>query len=56
MATAQPVTLRPYDPIRRVQILGDLWKASKSGKTLTVERETTSPRGTSTSTMVFAKR
>ena len=34
------VALRPYDPIRRVQILGDLWKATKSGKTLTVELRT----------------
>jgi hypothetical protein len=40
MATAQPVTLRPYDPVRRVQILGDMWKATKSGKTLTVEVRT----------------
>lgn len=32
--------LRPYDPIRRVEILGDLWKATKAGKTLTVEVRT----------------
>jgi hypothetical protein len=33
-------TLRPYDPVRRVQILGDLWKATKNDRTLTVEVRT----------------
>jgi len=34
----------------------DAWTLSPDGKTLTVVREQTSPRGTSTSTMVFAKK
>jgi hypothetical protein len=34
----------------------DAWSLSSDGKTLTVEREMTSPRGTSTSTMVFSKK
>ena len=34
----------------------DAWSLSADGKTLTVEREMTSPRGTTTSTMVFAKK
>jgi len=31
------------------------WKLSADGKTLTVDRENTSPRGTQTSTLVFVK-
>jgi len=34
------IALSPYDPIRRVQILGDMWKLTKNGKTLTVEVRT----------------
>ena len=34
----------------------ETWTMSEDGKTLTVERESTSPRGTNTSTMVFAKK
>jgi hypothetical protein len=34
----------------------DVWTLSADGKTLTVVREQTSPRGTSNSTMVFAKK
>lgn len=34
------IQLRPYDPIRRAQILGDFWKLTKDGKTLTVEVRT----------------
>ena len=34
----------------------EAWSMSDDGKTLTVERESTSPRGTSASTMVFAKK
>ena len=34
----------------------DVWTLSADGKTLTVVREQTSPRGVSTSTMVFAKK
>lgn len=34
----------------------DIWTMSTDGKTLTVEREQTSPRGSTTSTMVFAKK
>jgi hypothetical protein len=33
----------------------ETWKLSPDGKTLTVERENTSPRGAQTSTLVFAK-
>lgn len=33
----------------------ETWKLSADGKTLTVERESTSPRGSQTSTMVFVK-
>jgi hypothetical protein len=31
------------------------WKLSADGKTLTVDRETTNPRGTQTSKLVFVK-
>jgi hypothetical protein len=34
----------------------DVWTVSPDGKTLTVVREQTSPRGTSNSTMVFVKK
>lgn len=34
----------------------ETWSLSADGKTLTVEREMTNPRGTSTSTMVFVKK
>ena len=34
----------------------ETWTMSDDGKTLTVERESTSPRGTNSSTMVFAKK
>jgi len=34
----------------------ETWSLSSDGKTLTVERETTSPRGTNSSTMVFGKK
>ena len=34
----------------------EAWSLSPDGKTLTVERENTSPRGTNSSTMVFAKK
>ena len=34
----------------------EAWSMSDDGKTLTVERESTSPRGTSTWTMVFVKK
>jgi len=34
----------------------ETWTMSDDGKTLTVERESTSPRGTSASTMVFVKK
>lgn len=34
----------------------EVWSLSADGKTLTVERENTSPRGTNTSTLVFAKK
>ena len=34
----------------------DIWSLSPDGKTLTVVREQTSPRGTSSSTMVFVKK
>ena len=41
MTTAEAmISLRPYDPIRRAQILSDLWKLTKNGKTLTVEVRT----------------
>lgn len=33
----------------------DTWELSADGKTLTVNRESTTPRGTNTSTMVFVK-
>lgn len=33
----------------------DSWKLSNDGKTLTIERESSSPRGSSTSTLVFTK-
>ena len=33
----------------------ETWKLSPDGKTLTVERENTNPRGTQTSTLVFVK-
>jgi hypothetical protein len=33
-------TLRPYDQHRKVQILGDLWKATKKDKTLRVQLRT----------------
>ena len=32
--------LRPYDPVRRVEILGELWKATKNDYTLRVELRT----------------
>lgn len=32
--------LRPYDPVRRVEILGELWKATKNDNTLRVEVRT----------------
>lgn len=32
--------LRPYDPVRRVEILGELWKATKNDNTLRVELRT----------------
>jgi hypothetical protein len=32
--------LLPYDPVRRVQIIGDLWKATRNDRTLTVELRT----------------
>ena len=34
----------------------EVWSLSDDGKTLTVERESTSPRGTSATTMVFGKK
>ena len=34
----------------------DTWSLSDDGKTLTVNRETTSPRGTNSTTMVFVKK
>lgn len=34
----------------------ETWSLSEDGKTLTVVRETTSPRGTNAATMVFAKK
>jgi hypothetical protein len=34
----------------------ETWSLSDDGKTLTVERESTSPRGTNSSTMVFTKK
>ena len=34
------ITLVPYDPIRRVQILGDMWQATKNDKTLSCEVRT----------------
>jgi hypothetical protein len=34
----------------------ETWSLSDDGKTLTVEREQTSPRGTNSSTLVFAKK
>ena len=34
----------------------ETWELSANGKTLTVNRESTSPRGTNSSTMVFAKK
>ena len=34
----------------------ETWSMSDDGKTLTVERESTSPRGTNASTMVFTKK
>ncbi len=34
----------------------ETWELSADGKTLTVNRESTSPRGTNSSTMVFAKK
>ena len=33
----------------------ETWELSADGKTLTVNREQTTPRGTNTSTMVFTK-
>ena len=36
--------LRPYDPVRRVEILGDMWKATKNGNVLSCEVRT-SPSG-----------
>lgn len=33
----------------------ETWKLSADGKTLTIERETTTPRGQSTATLVFTK-
>ena len=38
------IKLVAFDPVRRVQILGDMWKLTKNGKTLTVEVRT-HPRG-----------
>jgi hypothetical protein len=32
--------LRPYDPVRRVEIIGDLWKVTKKDHTLRVELRT----------------
>jgi len=32
--------LRPYDPVRRVEILGDLWTATKKDYSLRVELRT----------------
>ncbi|HUR19437.1 MAG TPA: hypothetical protein VMZ90_01430 [Vicinamibacterales bacterium] len=32
--------LRPYDPVRRVEILGELWKATKNDYTLRCELRT----------------
>jgi hypothetical protein len=32
--------LQPYDPNRKVQILGDLWKATRKGTTLRVQLRT----------------
>jgi hypothetical protein len=32
--------LRPYDPVRRVEILGDLWTATKKDHTLRCELRT----------------
>ena len=34
----------------------DVWSLSSDGKTLTVERENTTPRGTNASTLVFTKK
>ena len=34
----------------------EVWSLSSDGKTLTVERENTTPRGTNSSTLVFAKK
>jgi hypothetical protein len=34
----------------------ETWKLSSDGKTLTVDREQSNPRGTTTSTLVFAKK
>ncbi len=34
----------------------DTWSLSADGKTLTIERESTSPRGTNSSTMIFVKK
>ena len=34
------LVLRHYDPLRRVEILGDLWKATKGEYTLRVELRT----------------
>ena len=34
----------------------DVWSLSADGKTLTIERESTSPRGTNSSTLVFTKK
>lgn len=38
------ITLLRYDPIRRVQILGEMWKATKNDKTLSCEVRT-NPQG-----------
>ena len=44
-------------PMGEVTITGkDLWTLSPDGKTLTVVREQTTPRGSVSSTMVFAKK
>jgi hypothetical protein len=34
------ISLRQYDPIRKVEILGDLWSASRKTHTLRVELRT----------------
>ena len=34
----------------------ETWSLSDDGKTLTVNRETSSPRGTNSTTMVFVKK